>query len=262
MDIDFIKNKKFLKALCILPAVFFLTFASPKSQSNETILTQVKDKEISVREFLERSDLTIPHYHCNDKTITPYKLRFEKNIKPEVRQLDHEPLTPLLQRKIIGTKDQATHEKPAEAATYQRVKLDFRKAQQANRISPIRIYESEFYTIQNTDLATTIKSKLDLMAELANQKFKKVEEISDEKSISKATYRHICSDAIHNALFTNNFKSETGKYSIDLNYTESIIMKVEDQLDYLKFSGFDQTFRLREVREVIKTLQKKKEQSC
>ena len=100
------------------------------------------------------------------------------------------------------------------------------------------------------------------MAELANQKFKKVEEISDEKSISKATYRHICSDAIHNALFTNNFKSETGKYSIDLNYTESIIMKVEDQLDYLKFSGFDQTFRLREVREVIKTLQKKKEQSC
>ena len=250
MDTDFIKNNKFLKTLFILPAVFFLTFTSPKSQSNEIILAQVKDKEISVREFLERSDLTVPHYHCNDKTITPYKLRFEKDLKPEVRQHHHEPLIPLLQRKIIGIKDQSTREKPAEATTCQGVKLDFRKAQQANRFSNIRIYKSEFYTIQNKDLATTIKTKLDLMAELASQKFKKAEEILNKKFINKATSGQVCNDAIHSTLFINIFKSGTGKYSINLYSTESIITKVE--------SGIDQKIRLTRLRE----LRTKKEQSC
>lgn len=100
MKADFIKNRKFLRKLFLLPIVFYLSCTTPKNQSNKIILTQVNDKEISVAEFLNSSEFTIRSNNLRAKNPSLKNLIAEKILAWEAEQKDHESLTSIFQGKL------------------------------------------------------------------------------------------------------------------------------------------------------------------
>ena len=69
---------KYLKLYSFLFFIVFLACKSTKKDSEEIILAQIGEKKISVREFKERSELTIRPPNFKDKKTTLNNLIAEK----------------------------------------------------------------------------------------------------------------------------------------------------------------------------------------
>lgn len=247
----FTKIHKFLTTVFLLPAILFLTCTSPKNQSDEIILAKIKDREISVKEFLERSELTIRPINFKEKNTTLNNLISEKILALEADQNKNNLLNPAFQGTLKGIKEQLMREKLYATEAYNKVKIDSQEAKNAYRLS-MREYELEFYTIHNKKLANTIRSKLDSLPGLADQMFKEVEEILGKKPLRKVNYKDPDDEAIHEALLTNLLEIGTVIGPIKLSNNDYIIMRVLDWVDYPLISGVDQSVRLKEVSAILR----------
>ena len=247
---DFKKIHKFLKTFFLLPAVYFLACSSPKNQSDEIILAKIGEKEISVKEFLQRSELTIRPNNFKSKNTTLNNLISEKILALEAGYDNKILLNPAFQSRLKGIKEQFMRDKLYYEVAYNKVKLDSHEVNNAYKLS-MREYELEFYTIHNKELAQKIAVKLDSMPELADQMFKEVEEILGKKPVQKVKYKDQEDDVIHEALFTRPLELGTLIGPLRLSNGDYLVMRVLNWVDYPLVSDTEQQVRWQEVQEKI-----------
>ena len=246
----FTKFQKLLTIVFLLPTILYLTCTSPKNQSDEIILAKIGEKEISAKEFLQRSELTIRPNNFKSKNTTLNNLISEKILALEAEQNNIDLLSPAFQGRLKGIKEQLMRDRLYSEVAYNKVELDSHEINNAFRFSS-REYELEFYTIHNKELAQKIQVKLDSMPELADQMFKEVAEILGKNPLRKVNFKDLDDEAIHEALFTKFLDAGTVIGPIELSNGDYIVMRVLNWVDYPLISSEDQQKRWNEVKEKI-----------
>jgi len=251
MKMGFTKNQQLLKTFFLLPIIFFLACTSTEKQSDEIILAQIGEKELSVKVFVRRSELTIRPNNFKNKKTTLNNLISEKILALEAEH-NHKKLlqNPAFQGTLKGIKEQLMRDRLYDEVAFNKVKLDSQEVRNAYRLS-MREYQLEFYTIHNKELAQKIETTLYSVPELADEMFKEVEEILGKKPVQKVNYKDPEDDVIHEALFTKPLELGTVIGPKRLSNGDYIVMKVLNWVDYPVISGEDQKVRWNEVKEKI-----------
>jgi hypothetical protein len=244
------KDDKFLKAFFSLPFILFLACTSTKKQSDEIILAQIGEKEISVKEFLHRSELTIRPDNFKDKKTTLNNLISEKILAVEAESNGKLPDNPGLQATLKGIKEQAMRDKLYDKVAFKKVEVDSQEVRDAYH-SSMREYELEFYTIQNTELAQKIIAVLDSVPELTDDIFKELEENVGRKPVHKVNYKDPDDEVIHESLFAKPLELGSVVGPLRVSNGDYILMKVLNWVDYPLISGQDQQARWKKVTEKI-----------
>lgn len=254
---SFIKNAKFLKISPLFFAILLLVCTSTKDQSDEIILAQIGEKEITIKEFLQRSELTIRPQNFKDKNTTLNNLIFEKILALESEDDNQLLENPAFQARLKGIKEQMMREKLYYEVAYNKVELDSDEVKNAYVVS-MREYELEFFTIHNKELAKRIATVLDSAPQRAGEMFKEVEKILKEKPVHKVNYKDPDDYVIHESLFTYPLEVGTVVGPKKLSNGDYIILKVLDWVDYPLISGHDQRVRWKEVKEKIHEIKTRK----
>ena len=248
MKVGPINSQVFLRTLIIFSVIISLMITSADSQSNDRVLAKVGNKEISVREYLERSELTIRSNNFKDKKTTLNNLVSEKILSLEA-ECNHTLLqSPNLQSTLKGIKEQSMREELYFREAFNKVKIDTQEIKTAYRLS-MREYELEFFVIRNKELVQQIKGVIDSVPELTDDIFKQVGEILGEKPVHKINYKDPDDDVIHEALYSKLLDEGTVIGPLKLSNGNHIIMKVLNWIDYPLISGEDQQVRWKKVQE-------------
>jgi hypothetical protein len=257
MKMGFIKKQRFFRVSFLLPAFVFLTCSSTDKQPDKKILAQIGEKQISVEEFLQRSELTLRPDDYKDKNITLNNLIYEKILAIEAESNNEYLNNPAFQGKLKGIQEQMMRDKLYDEVAFNKVKLDSSEVKKAYRLS-IREYELEFYAIQNRQLAQRIETIIDSVPEGKNEILKKLEKSLGKKPLHKVNYLDQDDDAIHESIFTNLLDTGTVVGPIRLENGDYILMKVLKWVDYPLISGLDQRVRWNKVKEKLHKMKAKK----
>jgi hypothetical protein len=250
MKMIFTKKLKFLKAFFLLPAILLFGCSSSNNQSYDKILAKIGDKEISVKEFLRRSELVIRPNNYKDKNTTLNNLISEKILALEAEQNDKILQSPAFQSTLRGIKEQLMRDQLYYEAAFNKVELDTNEIKTVYRASR-REYQVEFYTIRDKELAQKIEAMIDSLPQLTEGVFKELEAVVGKKPVQNVDYLEQNDEVIHEAVFSNLLDIGAVVGPLRLSNGEYIIMKVLDWIDYPLISGTDQQIRWNKVKEKL-----------
>jgi len=243
-------NHNFFKTFFLLPAILFLACTSAKNQSDEVLLAQIGEKEISVREFLHRSELAVRPNNFKNKNTTLNNIIAEKILAGEAECNNKLLYNPVMQGTLKGIKEQLMRDKLHYEVAVKNVEIDSHEVVNAYKGS-MREYELEFYTIQNTELAKKIRAALDSVLELSDEIFQGLKETLGKKPVHKVNYKDLDDEVIHESLFAKPLDQGTVIGPFQLSNGDYFIMKVLNWVDYPLISGEDQRVRWKKVKEKI-----------
>ena len=247
---DQLKNHKFLKAALFILIIIFLACTSQKGQSDEIILAKIGKKEITKREFLNRSELTIRPGIFKGRETTLNNLICEKILAIEAEKYSQFLKNETLKGRLKGIKEQMMRDRLYEEEAFNKVRLDSQEIRNAYRLS-MREYELEFYTMRDENLAQRIEAFLDSVPDVADDMFKELETVLGKRPVHKVKYQDQDDVVIHESLFKNPVELGTVIGPLKLTNGEFILMKVLNWVDYPIISGADQQNRLKEVEEKL-----------
>jgi hypothetical protein len=235
--------------LFVLPlAILVLGTAPARNQPADKVLARVGNKEIRVKEFMQRSELTIRSNQFKDKNTALNNLICEKILALEAGRNAALLQDPSFQGMLKGIKEQRMRDKLYEAVAVTKVKIDPSEMKSAFRAS-MREYEVEFCTIRTKALAEKIAAVLDSVPELSSELFKEVEETLGSRPVHTVTYKDPDDEVIQEALFTSLLDTGAVVGPLRMSSGEYIIMKVLKWADHPLISGVDQQARWNEVKE-------------
>jgi hypothetical protein len=247
-----IARRRNLPLLLVLPlATLVLGTAPARNQPADKVLARVGNKEIRVKEFTQRSELTIRANQFKDKNTALNNLICEKILALEAGRNAALLQDPSFQGMLKGIKEQRMRDKLYEAVAANKVKIDTGEMKSAFRAS-MREYEVEFCTIRTKVLAEKIRAVLDSVPELSGELFKEVEETLGTRPVHTVTYKDPDDEVIHEALFTSLLDTGAVVGPLRMSSGEYIIMKVLHGVDRPLISGFDQQVRWNEVKEKLR----------
>jgi hypothetical protein len=242
------KNRRYLIiAIPIVVVVCFLIVFIHDS-ADETILVKIGDKEITVKEFLLRSELTIRPNNFKNKQTTLNNLISEKILALESDPKEVQAQNPVFQLKLKGIQEQLMRDKLYYEVAFDNVELDSHDVNMNCRLS-MREYALEFFTINSAVLAKKIESTLDSLPERADDMFNEVEAILGKRPIHTIRYTDPDDEGIHEALFTRPVKLGEIIGPKKLGNGDYIIMKVVNWVDFPLVNAEDQNLRLKKVKE-------------
>jgi len=241
----------------VLTAVSFLGIKQPENQSNDTVLAKIGSKEITVREFLERSELTVRPNNFKDKYTTLNNLISEKILAIEAEQNNKLQNNPVFEGTLKGIKEQSMRDKLFKVIAADKVVLSNDEIKNAYRAS-MREYELEFYSFKNKELAGDIKSILDTVPRLTDELFKQLETKVGKKPVQKVSFKDPEDDAIHESLFSNPLDTGTVVGPLKLYNGDYIVMKVLKWVDYPLLGGEEQSTRWNKVKEKLHEIKARK----
>jgi hypothetical protein len=235
----------------LFAAILILVIFLKKKQPDVNILAQIGDKDISVQEFLRRSELTIRPVNFKSKNSALNNLVSEKILATEAER-DHK-LThnPVLVGTIKGIKEQVMRNQLYYEVAYNKVKLDSSEVYKVYQLSK-REYELEFYTLHDKELANRISTMIDSLPETGAQVFKELAKTVGQKPVHKVNYKDPEDEVIHEALYTKPLALGTIIGPLRLSDGESIIMKVLNWVDYPLISAEDQQVQWNKVKEKMR----------
>jgi len=245
LDTWHIRIKVFLISLLL-----GIGMCTAKEQLSDNILARVVNKEITVEEFMERSELTVRPNKFKDKRITLNNLIIEKVLALEAQTHAKQFITPMYQNILKGIKEQSMRERLFNTMAVNKVKLDSSEILHAYTLSK-REYELEFFTIKNRTIAKRIKSMIDTAQGMTDEIFQKVEEMVVEKPVHKVNFLDKDDDLLHNALYTDPLKKDTVIGPLELQNGNYIVMKVLDWNDKILFGGEDEQIQWNEVKDKL-----------
>lgn len=239
------------KIFFLLLALLSVHIPLVRSQANEKILAKVGDKEITMQEFLQRSELTIRPNNFKSKNTTLNNLISEKILALEAEQSN----TNLLQNsaflgKLRGIKEQLMREKLYEFEAAGKVVLDSNEVYQKYKAS-VREYEVEFYVIGNDSASEAIGETLKRYSVSSDSIFKNLENKIGKKPVKKVKYFDPDDENITEALFSSLLDTGMVVGPIKLLNGDHILMRVKNWKDEILFSGEDQRIRWNKVTEKI-----------
>ncbi len=247
---NFIKNHKFLVIFLLCFIVLILVIILNKKQSDEIILARIGNKDITVREFLHRSELTIRPSNFKSKKTTLNNLLSEKMLALEAQRDKELNKNPVLLGAIKGIKEQAMRSALYEEVAYNKVQLDSNEISKVYKLSQ-REYELEFYTIRNKAIVQKIETLVDSLPGMTDKIFSDLAEITGEKPVHKVAYNDQDDEVIQQALYSNPLKLGSTIGPLKLSNGEYIIMKVLNWTDYPVIGYEDQRIRWNKVKEKI-----------
>ena len=239
----FLKRDKFLVPILALWC-FAILVADEKS--DEKILATVGTKKITVKEFLDRSELTIRPNNFKDKNTTLNNLICEKILALEAERKREQLEVPRLQNMLKGIKEQLMRDKLYYEDVDKKVNISTQEISNAYKYST-REYEVEFFTIRDKELVHKITTALDSVPELSNELFATVGEALGEKPVHKINYKDPDDDVIHQALFSHDLDTGTVIGPLALSNGDHILMKVITWVNYPLISGEDQRVQWNKV---------------
>lgn len=257
MNRNFTQNAYLIKTSILWSVVFFLACSSIKNQSDEIILAEIGQKKISVKEFLQRSELTIRPSHFKSKNTALNNLISEKILALEAERDKKLKNNPVLQGKLKGIKEQAMRDSLYNEVAFDKAEIDSHEVKNDVRLS-MREYELEFYTIHDKELARKLEARLDSDPEFANEIFKEAEAYLGKKPTHKVNYLDQDDDVIHESLFTNLLEIGDVIGPIRLSNGDDIIMRVLNWVDYPLIGKEDKQIRWKKIREKIHEMKARK----
>jgi hypothetical protein len=231
--------------------ILFIGVASAQSQPKDNILAKIGDKEISVKEFLYRSEFTVRPARFKNKNSTLNNLISEKILAIEAEQSNTDLLqNPVFIGKLKGIKEQLMREKLYEIEGSAKVVLDSNEVYQKYKTS-IREYEVEFYVIGNDSASGAIGENLSGYPGSADSILKGLENKIGNKPLKEVKYLDPDDENITEALFSSLLDSGAVVGPIKLLNGDHILMRVNNWKDEILFSGEDQRIRWNKVAEKI-----------
>lgn len=227
-----------------------------RSQTNNNILAKVGEKEITVEDFLQRSELTIRPNNYKNKNVTLNNLISEKILALEAEQ-NKESLIPAIQNELKGIKEQLMRDKLYYDEAFNKVELDSSEIKNTYRLST-REYELEFYTISDDSMKLRIEEILESAPELTNQIFKDLEEIVGKKPIHKIKYLDPDDELINQAFFKTLLDTGDVIGPIRLSNGNYILARVMNWADYPIIGPADQQTRWNEVKDKMHEMEANK----
>ena len=243
-------NHPLVKIFLFSPVIFFLACSSKQNQSEEVILAKIGKKEISKKEFLDRSELTIRPNPFKGKETTLNNLICEKMLAIEAENNSQFLHNSVLQSRIKGIKEQLMRDRLYYEEAFNKVHLDSQEVRNVYRLS-MREYELEFYTMHDENLAYKIETWLDSVPDLSDEMFGELANILGKKPLHKVNYKDQDDDIIHESLYKKPLDIGTVIGPLKLSNGEYIIMKVMNWTDYPLISGVDQQNRWNDVEDKL-----------
>jgi hypothetical protein len=234
-----------LCAAILVPAIIL-----HKEKPDETILARIGDKDISIKEFLWRSELTIRPSNFKSKKTTLNNLISEKILALEAQRDKKLSKNPVLLGAIKGIKEQAMRSSLYKEVAYDKVQLDSNEISKVYKLSQ-REYELEFYTIRNKAIVQKIETLVDSLPGISDKIFSDLADIAGEKPVHKVAYKDQDDEVIQQALYSNPLKLGSTIGPLKLSNGEYIIMKVLNWTDYPVIGYEDQRIRWNKVKEKI-----------
>lgn len=252
-----IKQFPWARIFIVVTAVSFLGIKLPENQSKDAVLAKIGSKEITVREFLERSELTVRPNNFKDKYITLNNLISEKILAIEAEQNNKLQNNPIFEGTLKGIKEQSMRDKLFKVIAADKVELNDDEIKNAYKAS-MREYELEFYSFKNKELAGDIESILDTVPQLTDELFRQLEAKVGKKPIQKVSFKDPEDDAIHVSLFSNPLDTGTVVGPLKLTNGDYIVMKVFKWVDYPLLGGEEQSTRWNKVKEKLHEIKARK----
>ncbi|MFO7446678.1 MAG: hypothetical protein R6W90_09935 [Ignavibacteriaceae bacterium] len=248
----------YLKSVTILIAAAFIS-GPVFSQDNpdDKILARIGSKEITVKEFLERCELTARPANFKDRYITLNNLVTEKILALEAEKDDRISENVILQRRIKGIKEQAMRDKLYDKIAFSKIKTDSAELENAYRAS-LREYEVEFYNIKSKELANDIETILDTIPELSDEIFRELERSIDKKPVKKVNFKDKDDDVILESLFSNIIDTGTVVGPLKLKNGTYILTKVLNWTDYPLFGMQEQAEQWERVKQTMHEIKARK----
>ncbi len=244
-----------MKKYLVLFGLFLIAGCGRKEpEFQEILLARVGDRDITLTEFLRRSEYTIrpPYAKMNTyihKKIILNSIIAEKLLSLEAGEdnpiLNHEPINTFL----LGRQEQAMRKKLYRVEGLQKVKIDDEKLFKVYRFAG-REYEINYFTVPDTALANKISSKI-----AENESFEKIHErIFGLSEIPKrqVPWDKEGNDAIHKALFTDSLRVGQVIGPVKADEETYITMKILGWVDRPAISELQKEQRKSDVEELIR----------
>jgi hypothetical protein len=223
----------------LLALVLFLGHTLPENISKDTVLARVGSKEITVKEFLERSELTIRPQNFKDKYTTLNNLILEKILALEAEKNSEVLEKPAFKGILKGLKEQSMRDSLYHEIAFNKIKLEPAELRAAYKAS-LREYELEFYVLKNKVFADDIEAVLDTVPGISGEVFKELGTTIGERPVRKVTFKDKDDDAIHEALFSEPIDTGVVVGPLKLTNGTYILMKVLNWVDYPIIGGIEQ----------------------
>jgi len=220
-------------------------------QPSGKMLARIGNKEITVEDFLYRSEFTIRPARFKNKSTTLNNLISEKMLAIEAEQSNTVLLqNPIFLGKLKGIKEQHMREKLYELKAASKVVLDSNDVYQKYKTS-VRDYEVEFYVIGNDSASEAIRETLSRYPGSADSIFKSLENKISKKPLKNVKYLDPDDENITESLFSSLLDTGVVVSPIKLLNGDHILMRVNHWKDEILFSGEDQRTRWNKVTEKI-----------
>ncbi|MFH1198170.1 MAG: hypothetical protein V1720_20880 [bacterium] len=243
---------KLIPAALWLTALFVLIsmHVTTKAQaiSDEIILAKVGSKEITLKEFKIRSELTVRPNNFKDKYITLNNLISEKILAIESEKKNDPASHTAFQNKLKGIREQMMRDKLFNSEAFNKVVLDSNEIRSVYRNS-LREYELEFYTINDDSLRRKIDETIKSAPELTNDIFNELQNIVGNKPIHKTKYLDPDDQILTEALFTTLLDTGAVIGPLRISNGDYILMRVNSWTDSPVIGYVDQHERWNKVEE-------------
>lgn len=218
---------------------------------NDVTLAKIGNKEISLDDFLYRSEFTVRPLRFKNKKTTLNNLISEKILAIEAEKSN----TKLLQNQVFigrlkGIKEQLMREKLYEIKADKKVVVDSNAVLQKYKTSR-REYEVEFFVIGNDSASEAIGETLRRYPGSSDSIFKSLEKKINKKPTQNVKYLDNNDENISDALFSSLLDTGAVVGPVKLHNGENILMRVKDWKDEILFSGEDQRIRWNKIAEKI-----------
>jgi hypothetical protein len=219
---------------------------------DNVVLAKIGSKEISVKDFLYRSEFTVRPLRFKNKNTTLNNLITEKILADEAEKSN----TSLLHNTVFlgrlkGIKEQLMREKLYYVKAADKVVVDSNIVNQKYKTSR-REYEVEFYVIGNDSASEVIRETLTRHPDSADSIFKSLQIKINKKPVKNVKYLDSDDENITEALYSTLLDTGAVVGPIKLSDGEHILMRVNNWKDEILFSGEDQRIRWKKVEEKIR----------
>ncbi|MGE5847444.1 MAG: hypothetical protein ACM34O_12015 [Ignavibacteria bacterium] len=253
-------SKSFLINLFFSLIISFLTLPDRYSftqskitneQPSGKVLAKIGSEEITVEDFLYRSEFTVRPARFKNKNTTLNNLISEKILAMEAEYRNTNLLkNPVFLGNLKGIKEQLMREKLYELKAADKVVLDSNEVFQKYKTS-VREYEVEFYVIGNDSSSEDIGETLRRYPGSADSIFKSLKNKLGKKPLKKVKYLDPDDENITESLFSSLLDTGVVIGPIKLQNGDHILMRVNNWKDEILFSGEDQKTRWKKVAEKI-----------
>jgi len=226
-------------------------------KQGEKILARVGNKEITSKEFRQRSELTIRPDNFKDKYITLNNLISEKILAIEYEKKNNPELNVAFQSKLKGIKEQMMRDKLFNSEAFDKVVFDSSEIKNVYRNS-LREYELEFYTISNDTIIKKIEETIKSAPELTNDLFNELQKIVGNKPLHKTKYLDPDDQILTETLYTT--LRDTGEVvgPLRISNGDYILMRVNNWTDFPLISSEDRRERWNKVEEKMHQIEARK----